>query len=126
MFNAFVALDPLPCPRPRVAVIRGHGVAYYPLVSEAWVKDFVEKLSNITPEKFTGPLSVELLFDCAKARTSKLVLPKGDVDNYAKSVLDGLTKAGVWDDDKQVAHLIAEKRWAAGTPGIHILIHSKT
>jgi len=33
----------------------------------------------------------------------------GDADNLAKSVLDALTKAGVWQDDKQVDELLIRK-----------------
>jgi len=32
-----------------------------------------------------------------------------DVDNVAKSILDGMTKAGVWDDDAQVVELVVRK-----------------
>ena len=35
----------------------------------------------------------------------------GDNDNLAKSVLDALTKAGVWQDDKQVDELHVVKRY---------------
>jgi Holliday junction resolvase RusA-like endonuclease len=34
-----------------------------------------------------------------------------DVDNIAKTVLDGCNHAGVWGDDRQVAELVARKVW---------------
>jgi Holliday junction resolvase RusA-like endonuclease len=126
-FKSFLPIDPLPCPRPRVAVIRGHGVAYYPTAYKKWVAEFVKLFENQPPKKFTGPVRVHMSFECRKARTSKLLIPGGDVDNYAKSVLDGLTKVGMWDDDKQVTHLVAIKRFAVPDPvvstvGIHLTI----
>jgi Holliday junction resolvase RusA-like endonuclease len=36
-----------------------------------------------------------------------------DVDNIAKTVLDGCNHAGVWGDDRQVAELVARKVWCA-------------
>lgn len=37
---------------------------------------------------------------------------KPDADNIAKIVLDGITAAGVWPDDRYVRELEVEKRWA--------------
>lgn len=121
-FTAFLPIDPLPCPRPRVAVIRGHGVAYYPTAYKKWVAEFVELFADKQYPQFDGPVRVRMILDCRKAKTSKLLTPSGDVDNYAKSVLDGLTKVGMWFDDKQVERLTVTKRFAqpASPVGIHL------
>lgn len=124
-FSTFLPIDPLPCPRPRVAVIRGHGVAYYPAAYKKWTSEFVELFKQKQYAKFTEPVRARIILECRKARTSKLLIPSGDVDNYAKSVLDGLTTVGMWDDDKQVQNLVITKRWANPDPtrvGIHIYI----
>jgi Holliday junction resolvase RusA-like endonuclease len=127
-FQTFIPIDPLPCPRPRVRVIKGKngksfGHAYYEAAYKNWTEEFLKILGTKQFTKFAGPLRVRLVLDCRKARTSKLLFPGGDVDNYAKSVLDGLTHGGIWDDDKQVVHLIVTKRWAkADKVGIYIYI----
>lgn len=54
------------------------------------------------PKSYRGKKRTDALFGCS--------CPSGDVDNYAKSVLDGLNSV-VWDDDKQVVKLTACKRW---------------
>lgn len=38
---------------------------------------------------------------------------RADVDNFAASVLDACTRAGVWVDDTRVSSLIAAKFWLA-------------
>lgn len=103
-------------------MIRGHGIAYYPAAYKKWVAEFTAFFNGYDREKFTGPLRVTLDVAVTKPRTSKLSMPSPDVDNYAKSVLDGLTKVGVWEDDKQVQHLTVTKAWAAGLAGITIEI----
>lgn len=54
------------------------------------------------PKSYRGKKRTDALLGCS--------CPSGDVDNYAKSALDGLNSV-VWDDDKQVVKLTAYKRW---------------
>ena len=35
--------------------------------------------------------------------------PTGDLDNYAKSILDGMVKGGLIDDDRTVKRLVVER-----------------
>jgi Holliday junction resolvase RusA-like endonuclease len=126
VFKTFLPIDPIPCPRPRIAVIRGHGVAYFPKSYKDWKEEFAGLFVDKPFTSFSGPVQVRMCFDIQKPRTSKLVLPKGDIDNYAKSVLDGLTTVGMWDDDKQVAVLLAIKRFVhdpvVNASGVHLQI----
>lgn len=76
--------------------------------------ELVEMLRTLKIEPFDGPVSVDLTFLCTRPPTSKLHHPKPDIDNYAKTILDAITKAAnIWTDDTQVVHLSAQKRWAA-------------
>ena len=36
---------------------------------------------------------------------------KPDSDNLLKPVVDGLTEAGLWEDDNQIAQMYVEKKW---------------
>ena len=55
-------------------------------------------------------VSLELI--CRKPKTPANDYPRGDVDNYAKGVLDGFTYAKMfWEDDIQVVGLYISKRY---------------
>ena len=56
----------------------------------------------------------KVLIDVACKQPQKLTMatPTGGVDIYVKSVLDAVTAAGIWNDDKQVVALSIEKRYA--------------
>ena len=60
-----------------------------------------------------GRLVVWVVFQVEKPRTSKLEMPRGDIDNYAKLLFDCCTKH-VWEDDVQIAIMSARKGWADG------------
>jgi Holliday junction resolvase RusA-like endonuclease len=64
------------------------------------------------------------LVEAVVQRPAKTVLsaPRGDVDNYAKGPLDGLNKAGEWDDTLVVS-LTVTKRWAEPGEDPHTLLH---
>lgn len=44
----------------------------------------------------------------------------GDVDNKAKGIMDALTDAGLWADDKDVSDLRSKKIWTEGLPRIRV------
>lgn len=47
---------------------------------------------------------------------------RGDVDNYAKCILDGLTKAGVLKSDATVVDLVCHKRRDRDNPRTEITV----
>ena len=105
-----VEADPSPASRPRVS----KWGTYYAKSYQQWVKAVQETAAGSVlalAEPFEGPLLVLVDILVAKPRTSKLTRPRGDVDNYVKGVLDGLTKAMFWRDDSDIEVLITSKRW---------------
>jgi len=102
---------------------------YSPKEYQLWQQEALDLLNaeffGETGVAFEGPVEVTLLVSVSRPKTTKLSAPKPDVDNYAKAVLDAVTKDGrVWHDDTQVVTLSATKAWTTGTPGIHVTIRS--
>lgn len=81
------------------------------LVAEVW-KDLGGR-----PQAITGHVQVFMVMTPRDKRTA-------DVDAYSKAVLDGLTKANVWLDDKQVVHHACERLPNPQHPGwLDVEIH---
>ena len=59
-----------------------------------------------------------------KPKTSILDVPRGDVDNYAKGVLDAMNGV-LWDDDDQIVKLTVSKRFTEQNEEGHILLEVK-
>lgn len=109
----------MPAPRPRVT--RG-GIAYMPAAYKSWKRDFARCVPYQLRTQYEG--AVNVFIDCMvcvpksyskKQRAAALdgfAWPSGDLDNSAKSVLDAMTEAGVWKDDRQVVLLTVRKRYA--------------
>lgn len=85
---------------------------HYTKPYETWMADCQKQMAAQITVPLQGNLWCAVEIICAKPRTGKLELPRGDVDNYLKGVLDGATKAGVWGDDGQVEFLLTTKRYA--------------
>lgn len=107
--TVFVPHKPVPKGRPRMT---RRGRVFTPkrtleaeaLVREAWGDN----------PKFSGTVGVAILLGSDgtlitvfphEAETQKL---RGDIDNYVKTIMDGLNGVA-WDDDKQVTYVAAEK-----------------
>lgn len=112
----FLALEPVPTARPRVT----RWGSYYPKRTQDW-KVAANKLLPTSPIVFSSLVKVVLVFNCTKPKTGKLLTPRGDVDNYAKGVLDAITHKGWWTDDTLVQELHVAKHYAS-PPGTHIHI----
>jgi Holliday junction resolvase RusA-like endonuclease len=109
----FLDADPMPSPRPRFRVIGKFASAYMPKEYKDHTEKLVEQIKMINRQPSDGPVAVDIVYWCRKPRTSKLAYPKPDIDNYEKTLLDAVTKAGnVWLDDSQVVSVTHRKAWA--------------
>lgn len=99
--------------RPRTTVRNGRAVTYTPKET----RDAEANLARQWPfEPFEGDIDVRILMNDetvrlevspAPAPTSRKLL-RGDIDNYAKTILDALNGVA-WIDDKQITRLSVEK-----------------
>lgn len=108
MENYLFFIDPVPASRPRVSK---YGTYYLPTYRKfkAAMQELIAK-SRDAYTKHEGPLEVSILCSVPKPKTTKREFPNGDVDNYAKAVLDSLNGV-LWNDDDDVVSLNASKRY---------------
>ena len=57
------------------------------------------------------PVTVTVLFAIPKARTSKLIVPMGDGDNFEKAIYDLLQRKRYLSDDKWIVSGTWDKRF---------------
>ncbi len=113
MISLRLPIDPVPASRPRVT----RWGTYYGKRHQAFRVEALALLEKLREEgilpKEPSPekLTVIVAFKVKKPRTSKLVTPRGDIDNYSKVFLDCCT-GFVWRDDVQIEKLQATKAWA--------------
>lgn len=107
--DVILPLEPVAASRPRVT----RWGTFYAEPYKTYLTAAPDVLYALELPMLYGPLHVALEVVCTKARTSKLLHPRQDVDNFAKATLDALTTAGAWIDDAQVARLTVEKRFAS-------------
>lgn len=115
-----VAGDPVPKGRPRFSrgrVFTPKRTADYEAVvaaaaHKAMQASGAKKTDQLVEVSVTAVVQIPKSYR-GKKRTGALLgcsCPSGDVDNFAKSALDGLNSV-VFDDDRQVVKLTACKRW---------------
>lgn len=134
--EVYISGEPVAQGRPRFSTFGGYVKAYDPAKS----RDF-KNLVRLEAEKAMGGLppatravSVDIeVYRSAprsfskkklKAALERTLRPvtRPDVDNYAKSVLDGMTGV-VWADDAQIVHLSVDKYYS-GRPHVLAAVES--
>jgi Holliday junction resolvase RusA-like endonuclease len=104
-------IDAAPAPASRQ--VGRQGQVFWSKSSALYLKECQQAIAEqFTGKPLTGRVAVVLESVIARPTSSKLLEPRGDVDNYAKHPLDAVKKAGVWGDDEQVVALGTTKRWA--------------
>ena len=114
--------NPVPQPRPRVSTRGGFARAYVP--SKHPVHDYrtqlamAARLAGLTATGEPLDVVIDAVFERPKSHLLKSGvkktaprLPRPDVDNVAKAVLDSLQD--VMGDDSLVARLVVAKSWGA-------------
>ena len=89
-----------PVAKQRARTVNGH--TYTPPETRAF-EQLVAMCTQVQRrgEKLTGDISVDITMTAEKKLT-------GDIDNYAKSILDGIVKGGAIEDDRQIRRLQIE------------------
>ena len=129
----FVHCEPVPQPRAKVSTRGGFARAY---IDEKHPSHALKQAIRdaFVGEKLQGPVKCELLFCFArpkshtkKQRKCNHHISRGDIDNLQKLVFDALNGVA-YDDDKQIAFVIASKRWVGNEAesGIHISVWELT
>ena len=129
MIRFEVRADPVPMPRPRVAVRGGRAHAYVPShASEAlWQIRQAAVAALGDGEPFAGPVSVEVIAYLRQPasipkrdRLTALPTRRPDADNFAKTAIDGCSP--LWADDAQVVTLTVRKRYAIDGPARWVIV----
>jgi len=131
-----VDINPVPKGRPRFSKAGGFMRSYTPKKTSDYETEVrTQAQSVMTREPLETPLAVYLYFRLRIPRShskkrqeaclngSERPTKKPDIDNLAKSVLDGLNGV-VWHDDSQIVSLHLTKVYARN-PGIDLLIREE-
>lgn len=118
------AAPPVPASRPRVTRRGTYNAPAYETYKQGLTKALFDQFGYFCWD-FPAPGSKERS-KWLKANRYKMVLrvyqanARGDIDNFAKSVMDAMTKAGVIADDSQVDELDAKKQVDKSCPRIEL------
>lgn len=107
-YGVVLRCNPVPASRPRVT----RWGTYYGKTYKAW-RELADRELPAAPRCASGHLHVELEFAVRRPKTTKRTNPRGDVDNYAKAMLDAMTKKNYWGDDDQIVSLLCTKRFTS-------------
>lgn len=103
------------------ARIPRYGKPYYPKTYSGWISEAAQLLEP-SSLSIAHPVVANVLFAVPRAKTSKLIVPVGDGDNFEKAIYDMLTKKGYLSDDKWITTATWRKRFLpTGTQGYTLI-----
>ena len=102
----------------------GKHVTYKPArLVEAEDKLTAALIPHIPPQKFAGPIKLEVIWLFGKNSVhahGDWKTSKPDTDNLNKLLKDLMTQLGFWTDDAQVVNERISKLWTGTHPGVYI------
>jgi Holliday junction resolvase RusA-like endonuclease len=93
-----IPVKPVPASRPRVP---RYGKPYFAKTYRKW-RDDAAKVVPTSQRLIAHPVRVDVVFAVPRAKTSKLIVPWGDGDNFEKALYDMLVRKGYLEDDKWI------------------------
>ena len=113
--------DPVPQPRARITTRGGHGHAYtpksHPVHAYRQAVALAARAAGASVHEEPASVVIDFVFARPKSHMRKNGLaanaprlPRPDIDNLEKAVLDAL-KGVAWKDDTQVARVVKEKSY---------------
>lgn len=88
-----------------------YGKPYFLKTYKKWRDDAHRLVPEYTGRPIDVPVKVEVVFAIPRARTSQLIVPTGDGDNYEKSIYDLLVRKKYLLDDKWITSATWAKRF---------------
>jgi len=103
-------INPVPASRPRVSKWGTYYGKTYKAFRAAFAAEVEEFRKDFRP-LLADKLKVKAVFNVVRPKTTKLVHPRGDIDNYLKALFDSCNEF-TWRDDIQIAEVWAHKQWS--------------
>jgi Holliday junction resolvase RusA-like endonuclease len=103
-----IPVKPVPASRPRIP---RYGKPYFPKTYKKWRDDAAKVLPQYNGTPIDYPVSVSVTFAIPRSKTSKLVVPAGDGDNFEKALYDLLVRKEYLSDDKWITTARWRKRF---------------
>jgi Holliday junction resolvase RusA-like endonuclease len=128
-FTLYLPIKPVPASRPRVT----RWGTYYLKTYKNYKDEAHAAIPVCKEDTLTMPVGATVVFVCHKPKTTKLVVPRGDIDNHLKAIFDAVVgmkatkkvpcklKHYISDDDI-IAHVDATKRYTEGDEVPHTVI----
>lgn len=114
-------VQPMPAPRPKFT---HDGYAYSPKPYVTWRGNVAPHIPKLEPTITGVRCAVALGLVLPPYKTVATPWPKGDVDNFEKSVYDIVTKRGhIWKDDVQICLNITLKRFSEDGESPHAEVY---
>lgn len=144
MISFTVPGKPAPQPRARGRIVGKGAKAFVSMYTPPEGKEYRAAVKLAATEAVTGfwkhydgPIKVSILISLERAKSHRkangdltdkapefpLNMRSGDVDNYAKAVMDQITGT-FWRDDAQVTVLVVGKRYSDGDPSTEVTIET--
>lgn len=126
MPNWVFNLKPTPASRPRI----GRYGTYYGKNYTKFRRDAETEIPRVLGKKHKiypagQALEVKVTVLVTRPKSSEKDWPRGDVDNYAKGILDACNGV-LWEDDDSIVHLTTVKIWTLGPPLILLSVKALT